>query len=93
MLDDRFGRVAPDEPAAVSLGGRCTLSRWPEQASWDFVAVGRGRDVAFWRDLLTAPGEVDPDMNVALEHEDREPGRLEGLSCAASTLLEAAGRA
>src|SRR5439155_20792460 len=29
VLDDRFGRVAPSEPGAVSLGGRFTLSRWP----------------------------------------------------------------
>ena len=31
VLDDRFGRVAPDDPGAVCLGGRYTLSRWPER--------------------------------------------------------------
>ena len=92
VLDDRFGRIPPDDPAAVPLGGRYTLSRWPEQASWDFVAVGRGHDVDFWRDFLAALEEVDPDMAVAIEHEDQELGRLEGLASAATTLLAAAGR-
>jgi len=48
VLDDRFGRVAPDAPGVASLGGRYTLSQWPENASWDFVAVGRGHDVEYW---------------------------------------------
>ena len=30
--------------AVNSLGG----SRWPENSSWDLVAVGRGHDVAWW---------------------------------------------
>lgn len=90
VLDDRFGRIAPDAPGAVSLGGRYTVSRWPENSSWDFVAVGRGHDVAFWTEFLTAIEEVDPDMLVAIEHEDQELDQLEGLRFAADTLLEAA---
>lgn len=90
VLDDRFGRIAPDAPGAVSLGGRYTVSRWPENSSWDFVAVGRGHDVAFWTEFLTAIEEVDPDMLVAIEHEDQELDQLEGLRYAADTLLEAA---
>jgi sugar phosphate isomerase/epimerase len=92
VLDDRFGRVAPDAPGVVSLGGRYTLSRWPEDASWDFVAVGRGHDVDFWRGFLAAIERIDPDMLVAIEHEDQELDQLEGLRFAADTLLEAAGR-
>jgi sugar phosphate isomerase/epimerase len=92
VLDDRFGRVAPDEPGVVSLGGRYTLSRWPENASWDFVAVGRGHDVEYWRRFLQALERVDPDMAVNIEHEDQELDQLEGLRYAAHTLLEAADR-
>jgi sugar phosphate isomerase/epimerase len=89
VLDDRFGRVLPTDPGAIGLGGTDTLSRWPEGSSWDFVAVGRGHDVAFWTDFLAAIERIDPDMAVNIEHEDQELDQLEGLSSAANTLLEA----
>jgi sugar phosphate isomerase/epimerase len=92
VLDDRFERVAPDDPGAVSAGGRYTFTRWPEDASWDFVALGRGHDVAYWSQFLAALAKVDPDMAVNIEHEDQELDQIEGLSHAAQTLLEAAGR-
>ncbi len=92
VLDDRFGRVAPDEPGVVSLGGRYTLSRWPENSSWDFVAVGRGHDVAYWREFLRKLESIDPGIAVNIEHEDQELDQLEGLRSAADTLLQAAGR-
>lgn len=92
VLDDRFGRVAPDEPDALSLGGRYTLSRWPDNASWDFVAVGRGHDVRWWSDFLQALEKIDPDMAVNIEHEDQELDQMAGLRTAAETLLSAAGR-
>jgi sugar phosphate isomerase/epimerase len=92
VLDNRHDRVRPDEPGAVGLGGRYTLSRWPENASWDFVAVGRGHDVAYWTRFLQALEKVDPDMAVNIEHEDRELDQIEGLRYAAETLLRAAGR-
>jgi sugar phosphate isomerase/epimerase len=69
------------------------LSRWPENSSWDFVAVGRGHDVAWWADFLAALAKVDPDMAVNIEHEDQELDQMEGLRKAAEVLLEAAGRA
>jgi len=90
VLDDRFGRVAPDAPGVINLGGRYTLSQWPENSSWDFVAVGRGHDVQWWGGFLAALAEIDPDMAVSIEHEDQELGQLEGLQFAAQTLLEAA---
>jgi sugar phosphate isomerase/epimerase len=92
VLDDRFGRVSPDEPDALALGGRYTLSRWPDNASWDFVAVGRGHDVAWWSDFLQALEKIDPDMAVNIEHEDQELDQMAGLRTAAETLLAAAGR-
>jgi sugar phosphate isomerase/epimerase len=92
VLDDRFGRVSPDEPGAVSLGGRYTLSRWPQDSSWDFVAVGRGHDVDFWAEFLRALRRIDPDMAVNIEHEDQELDQMEGLRYAAETLRTAASR-
>jgi sugar phosphate isomerase/epimerase len=61
-------------------------------ASWDFVAVGRGHDAAYWRQFLSALERIDPDMAVNIEHEDHELDNLDGLRYAADTLLEAAGR-
>jgi sugar phosphate isomerase/epimerase len=90
VLDDRHTRVRSGEPGAVSLGGRYTLSRWPENSSWDFVAVGRGHDVEFWTRFLAALQKVDPDIAVNIEHEDQELGQIEGLRSAARTLLDAA---
>ena len=90
VLDDRFGRVRPGDPGAVSLGGRYMLSRWPTDSSWDFVAVGRGHDVAFWGEFLRALHRIDADMAVNIEHEDQELDQLEGLRSAAATLLQAA---
>ena len=90
VLDDRFGRVRKGDPDALGLGGDYTLSRWPSNSSWDFVAVGRGHDVAWWREFLQALGRIDPDMAVNIEHEDQELDQMEGLRAAAQTLLEAA---
>ena len=92
VLDDRFGRVDPDSTDALSLGGRYTLSRWPENASWDFVAVGRGHDVAWWSQFLQALEKVDAEMAVNIEHEDQELDQMEGLRQAAVALRQAAGR-
>ena len=89
VLDDRFGRIRRDDPNAVSVGGRYTMSRWPENSSWDFVSVGRGHDVEFWALFLNALERVDPDMAVNIEHEDLELGQLDGLRVAAETLLRA----
>jgi sugar phosphate isomerase/epimerase len=91
VLDDRFARVASDDPAAISLGGKYTVSQWPENSSWDFVAVGRGHDVDYWSRFLQALEQVDADMAVNIEHEDQELDQLEGLRAAADTLLTAAG--
>jgi len=90
VLDDRFGRVAPDEAGALGLGGDYTLSRWPEGSSWDFVAVGRGHDISWWAGFMDALEKVDPGMAINIEHEDQELDQMEGLRFAAQTLLQAA---
>ncbi|MFG2894463.1 sugar phosphate isomerase/epimerase family protein [Streptomyces sp. NPDC048248] len=88
VLDDRFTKVT-DDP--VQLGGHHTLNRWPQDSTWDFVAVGRGHDEAFWGRFLDALHRIDPDMAVNIEHEDTELGQMEGLEVAARTLLHASG--
>jgi sugar phosphate isomerase/epimerase len=89
VLDDGFTRIAEGEPGYLPLGGGTTLSGWPENSSWDFVAVGRGHDVQWWTEFLRVLRDVDPDMPVNIEHEDLELDQLEGLTFAANTLLEA----
>jgi sugar phosphate isomerase/epimerase len=74
----------------VGLGGKNTLTRWPADSSWDFVAVGRGHDRDFWAGFLTALAAVDPEMAVNIEHEDQELDQIEGLRLAAENLKGAA---
>ncbi len=90
VLDDRFART-PADAGPLNLGGRNTLNQWPEQPSWEFVAVGRGHGVEdFWVPFLRALHAVDPGMAVNIEHEDQEFGQVEGLRMAAENLLGAA---
>lgn len=90
VLDERFRRLSPEENR-VNLGGDEWVNEWPGDSAWDFVALGRGHDVAFWRGFIDALREVDPDMALNIEHEDVSLGRIEGLEVAAGVLREAAG--
>ena len=92
VLDDRFRRVPPEENP-VGLGGRNTLNRWPADASWEFVAVGRGHGPDFWAGFLRALAAVDPEMAVNIEHEDAGLDQVEGLRLAAQNLKAAAAAA
>ncbi|MFD5428193.1 sugar phosphate isomerase/epimerase family protein [Streptomyces sp. NPDC127084] len=89
VLDDRFTAPDPDEPGTIGLGGRYVLNRFPEEASWNFVAVGRGHDEAYWARFLDALHSVNPDIAVNIEHEDSELGRVEGLRVSAEHLTAA----
>jgi len=88
VLDNRFRRLSPDEPR-VNLGGDEWANEWPKESAWDFVALGRGHDTAFWTEFLRALYEVDPGMLVNIEHEDVSLGRIEGLEVAAKVLRDA----
>jgi len=92
VLDDRFEWI-PAEENPVGLGGRYTVTKWPEVPGWSFVTVGRGHDVDYWARFLTAIYKVDPDMGVNIEHEDATFGQVEGLKFAADNLLQAADQA
>ena len=56
------------------------------------MALGLGHDTDYWATFLTAIAEIDPEMNVNIEHEDAEYGNVEGLQISARNLLEAAAR-
>src|SRR6478736_10030064 len=88
VLDNSFRRLRTDEPR-TNLGGDEWANEWPKKSAWDFVALGKGHDVAFWTEFLRALQEVDPDMLVNIEHEDTELGRIEGLEVAAKVLKDA----
>jgi sugar phosphate isomerase/epimerase len=88
VLDNSFRRLSPDEPR-TNLGGDEWANEWPKNSAWDFVALGRGHDTAFWTEFLRALYEVDPDMLVNIEHEDTSLGRIEGLEVAAEVLKAA----
>jgi sugar phosphate isomerase/epimerase len=89
VLDDRFTRIAEGEPGYLPMGGGATLSGWPTNPSWDFVAVGRGHGTEYWTEFLRALRKIDPDIPVNIEHEDQELDQMEGLRYAANTLIEA----
>ncbi|MEA5454118.1 sugar phosphate isomerase/epimerase [Sinomonas sp. JGH33] len=89
VLDNRFRRLSPEENR-TNLGGDEWANEWPKDSAWDFVALGRGHDTAYWAEFLRALYEVEPDMMVNIEHEDVSLGRIEGLEVAAGVLLEAA---
>lgn len=88
VLDNSFRRLSPDENR-TNLGGDEWANEWPRDSAWDFVALGRGHDTAFWTEFLRALHEVDPDMLVNIEHEDVSLGRIEGLQVAAEVLKDA----
>ena len=88
VLDNGFRRLRPDEPR-TNLGGDEWANEWPAESAWDFVALGRGHDTAFWTEFLRALRDVDPGMWVNIEHEDVSLGRIEGLEVAARVLRDA----
>lgn len=89
VLDNGFRRLSPDEPR-TNLGGDEWANEWPKDSSWDFVALGKGHDAAYWAEFIRALTEIDPDMWLNIEHEDTELGRVEGLEVAAQVLRDAA---
>lgn len=88
VLDNSFRRLSPGEDR-TSLGGDEWVNEWPKKSAWDFVALGRGHDTAYWTEFLRALHEVDPEMLVNIEHEDVSLGRIEGLQVAAKVLRDA----
>jgi sugar phosphate isomerase/epimerase len=88
VLDNGFRRLSPDEDRC-NLGGDEWCNEWPKDCAWQFVALGKGHDAAYWAEFMKALLEVDPDMWLNIEHEDVELGRIEGLEVAAAVLRDA----
>ncbi len=88
VLHDGFRRI-PAEENPVSLGGRYVVTNFPEDAPWNFVAIGRGHDIDYWSRFLGALYAVNPTIAVNIEHEDGELGQVEGISYAANSLQKA----
>src|SRR5699024_1339959 len=85
VLDISFRRLDPSEER-TNLGGDEWANEWPQNSAWDFVALGKGHDQAYWTEFLRALHRVDPEMLVNIEHEDVELGREEGVKIAADVL-------
>lgn len=77
-------------PDKVAFTGRYSANDYPEDPSYEFVAIGRGHDTEFWSRWLTALHDVNPGIAVNIEHEDPHMGRIEGLAYAAESLKKAA---
>ncbi|MDQ0870324.1 sugar phosphate isomerase/epimerase [Arthrobacter sp. V1I9] len=50
VLDNSFRRLSPEENR-TNLGGDEWANEWPKNSAWDFVALGRGHDTAFWTEF------------------------------------------
>lgn len=79
-----------DGPNRLGIGGRYSVNDCPEDASYEFVAIGRGHDDEFWGAWLAALAAVNPNMAVNIEHEDVGLGGIEGLAVAADCLRRSA---
>ncbi|MDU0969164.1 MAG: sugar phosphate isomerase/epimerase [Actinomycetaceae bacterium] len=89
VLDPSFGKWPEAEADRYPVGMAHWCSTWPSDPAWRFVAIGQGHDAAWWADFLRAIREINPDMNINIEHEDAAFDQLEGIERAAKTLLEA----
>ncbi len=90
VLDTDFGHVPAEAVGKVPVAYGYWCNAWPQDPAWRFVAFGLGHDADYWTEFLAAIAEVDPQMNVNIEHEDAEYGNVEGLRISARNLLEAA---
>jgi len=88
VLDDRFRRMDASENP-LPLGGGYVLNEWPQEAAWDFVAIGLGHDQDFWNRFVATLARTAPLTDLIIEHEDASLGRIEGLQVAAATLITA----
>ncbi|ALN14783.1 sugar phosphate isomerase/epimerase family protein [Acidipropionibacterium acidipropionici] len=89
VIDSSFGPV-PENPADHTPTGMSHYcSSWPEDPAWRFVGIGVGHDVAWWTEFLRAIKDINPEMNVNIEHEDQSMSQLDGIAFAAKNLLEA----
>jgi sugar phosphate isomerase/epimerase len=80
-------------PGKVAFTGRYSANDYPEDPSYEFVAIGSGHDVEFWSQWLAALYRVNQEIAVNIEHEDPHMDRIEGLVFATESLRAAAALA
>ncbi|MHA6524375.1 sugar phosphate isomerase/epimerase family protein [Tessaracoccus sp. G1721] len=74
----------------LGIGGRYSVNDYPENPSYEFVAIGRGQSVEFWGKWLKALHTVNPDIAVNIEHEDPHLDRESGIVISCENLRAAA---
>ena len=89
VIDSSFGPVPENPEDRTPTGMSHYCSSWPEDPAWRFVGIGVGHDVAWWTEFLRAIKDINPEMNVNIEHEDQSMSQLDGIAFAAKNLLEA----
>ena len=90
VLDERFTRIpASENPLPLSHDGQFVVNAWPKDSAWDFVALGEGHDQEFWNKFVKTLARTSPKTDIAIEHEDADYGRVEGLEIAANVLKAA----
>ncbi|MFV0405858.1 MAG: sugar phosphate isomerase/epimerase family protein, partial [Propioniciclava sp.] len=85
VLDNRFRTHA----GAFDIGGGYSITEYPDDAAWRFVAAGRGHDVAWWAEFTRALQRAGYDESISIELEDRELSPDEGVKVTADTLQQA----
>ncbi len=65
----------------------------PDTASWHFAAVGGGRGLDEWAELLRALRSSGYDGDVSIEHEDPRLAAEDGIETSRDALTEALARA
>jgi sugar phosphate isomerase/epimerase len=82
-------------PERVALHGILDF-RWPAEADempWHFCAVGRGRPIVEWADLVGALASAGYDGPISIEHEDPTLPAEAGVEASLAGLRDAIGSA
>jgi sugar phosphate isomerase/epimerase len=87
FLNNNWRRSGPN---GLSIGADYTVNDYPDDPSYEFVAVGNGHDLEFWAEWLRALHDVRPDIAVNIEHEDVNLTTLQGIQISRDTLFAAA---
>ena len=85
------GKDSRPEPGRIEPNGYLDTKPIEEYASrsWNYVAVGKGHDVNWWRDFFAAARQAGYDEYVSLEMEDMSLSVEEGHLYSLKTLKDA----